>query len=132
MSDKTDKPGQPKQDAGKTAGDKRDEPKPDPQIERLRVRVDPKPRDPRNPVDREVAKKVKTKVEEKVREAIEKAKDGGHRKQVDAGEKAAQDEGKKINKGNVKEVKVRIEGDIKRPGGRRDGVDKTIIVEPSG
>jgi len=127
MSDKTDKPGQPKQDAGKTAGDKHDEPKP---IEKVSVDVNVMPRDRRKPVDNKVAQKVREGVRQKVREAIEEKKGEGWQKQLDAAEKAAQGEGEKIPGNHVKEVKVKVDGERKDEKGRRRSVYKEIDVKP--
>lgn len=122
MSDRPTKTGQ---DAGKTPGNKPEAPPP---IENPRVGVEPKPRDPKSPEDREVARKVREGVKKKVEEAIEKAKDQGWQKQLDAAGKTAGEEGERIPRQRIKWVKVHVEGD--RGGDRRDPVRREILVIP--
>jgi len=119
MPDKSAKTGQ---DAGKTPGNK-----PEP-IENPRIGVVPKPRDPKSPEDREVARKVREGVKKKVEEAIEGAKDQGWQKQLDAAGKAAGEEGKMIPRRRIKWIKVHVEGD--RGGDRKDPVRREILVIP--
>ncbi|MFA4987882.1 MAG: hypothetical protein WC712_14990 [Candidatus Brocadiia bacterium] len=122
MSDKQTKTGQ---DTGKTPSNKPEAP---PAIKNPRVGVVPKPRDPRSPEDREVARKVREGVKKKVEEAIEGAQDQGWQKQLDAAKEAAGEEGKHISRRRIKWVKVHVDGD---KGKKPDDIHREILVIPS-
>lgn len=111
---------------------KGDKPESERPIQKPKVQVEAPPQDGRNPKHKQVSERVKKDVKEKVDEAIEKSKGGGFRKQLDAAKEAVKEKAAEVSPGSIRKIKVRIQGDVEGPDGKKLGVDERVEADPKG
>lgn len=81
-------------------------------IEKEKIHVTVVPKDPKNPEHQQYRDKIKPRIKEDIRKTLDDNKDGGSKKQLDGADKKLDDIKRQIDPGKVKEVEVKVEGEV--------------------
>jgi hypothetical protein len=81
-------------------------------IEKEKIHVTVKPKDPKDRSFDGYKEKIKPHIKEDVKKTLDDNKDGGAKKQLDGVDKKLDEIKKQVDPGKVKEIEVKVEGEV--------------------